>query len=223
MKKFIYLGAVLFSIFSYQCHGEIQEMKEVPPYIRQYDFLADGFNIQNYNECRTLIAKSCPAKSTTPDCANALTKHPVCEQLGKLSQAISASIAQVSVKQQGNVMLVSQLFIADGQYEYYIITQDSQLIDTNIDPFKLDSGLQKRFKNTTILPVHSGEPKSRRLPNKQQVFNVPMKAHDTCLACKIILAYDLQFSFDKDGKFIDVKLRNVDSRLPRAPVRGNDK
>jgi hypothetical protein len=190
------------------------EPKEIQTYIHQYDFLADGFSMQNYNACKTLIAKNCPAKSATPDCTNTLTKEPSCEQLGKLSQAIGSQMALVAVKEQGNVMLVSQAFIADGQDEYYIITSTKQLIDTNIDPFKLDTRLQKKYKNATLLPLHSGAPKVKRLPNKQ-VFTFSMKAHDTCLACKIILAYDLQFSFDKKGKFIDAILLNIDSRISK--------
>ncbi len=217
MTKFIWLNIILLIICSSTSLAvttETTENKEIPTYIHQYDFLANGLDMQKYNACKTLIDKNCPTKSTPPDCVNKFTKQPACEQLGKLSQAISASIAQITVKQQGNIMLVSQSFMADGQYEYYIITHNSQLIDSNIDPFKLDSSLQKKFKNTTLLSVHSGEPKARRLPNKQQILTVSMKAHDTCLACKIVVSYDLQFSFDKEGKFIDVKLRNVDSRQP---------
>ncbi|HLX52981.1 MAG TPA: hypothetical protein VKR58_03520 [Aquella sp.] len=208
MKKFILLN-IIFSLFSYSGIAATIVENSEKPYVHEYAFLSDGFNLQNYNSCKTLIEKMCPAKSTTPNCANALAEKPICSQLNQLSQAIGAQMSSVSVKQQDNTMLVSQSFTADGQYEYYIITSFHQIIDTNIDPFKLNERLRQKYQKISLLPVYNGEPKVQLLQNKQQIYDFSMKGHDTCLACKVVVSYDLRFTFDKDGKFINVQLRNI--------------
>lgn len=209
MKKFILLNTIIFSFFSYSCLAVTGETTETQSYIHQLAFLSDGFNMKNYSSCKTLIANKCPAKSATPDCADGLLKEPVCGQLEKLSQTIGAQMSSVSVKQNGKVMMVSQSFIADGQAEYYIITPSNQLIDTNIDPLKLNTMLKQKYQNVSLLPVHWGKAKVKLSQNKQQIFDFSMKAHDTCMACRVVVSYDLRFAFDKSGKFIDVKLRNI--------------
>jgi hypothetical protein len=208
MKKIILLNSIIFSLFSSSCYAATAEISKDRPFIHQYKFLSDGFNMQNYQSCKNLITKSC-SQSATPDCANVVAKNPVCEQLNVLSQTIGAVMAVVFVKQYGKVKLVSQYFTGDGQVEYYFIAASNQLIDTNIDPLKLQASLKQKYQKISLFPVHWGDPKIQLSNNNQQIFDFSMKAHDTCLACKIALSYNLQFSFDKYGKFKSVKLNNI--------------
>lgn len=211
MIKPVYLSAILACLFCFGNNVIAEENSNIPSYLHKYDFLSTGFDMKSYQQCKTLIANSCPSKSPIPDCAKELVKKQSCLQLNQLSKAISSEMPFISVmKTQGKVLLVSQSFIADGQTEYSIITSTNQLLDTNINPLELDASLKQKYQKTSLLPVHSGEPKIKFSKSKhQQIIIFPMKAHENCLACKIAMSYDLQFTFNQEGKFNSVSIRNI--------------
>jgi hypothetical protein len=178
-------------------------------------FLAQGFNFSNYKHCQTLIHQ-CPASGPLPDssCAEKVSKkNRVCKQTRELSKKIGMPITVLEAKQLANFIIVTVYFLADGQEQSYIITPQSCLIDTNIDPRKFSKDFAKKYRNTSFFIVNWGKPHYQIHSNGTQSFRVLLRLTNTCLACSVIGFAEVRFNFAKDGKLIGIALESFKHKL----------
>jgi hypothetical protein len=172
--------------------------------------LLEAFNIADFQYCQSLI-KKCPASAALPDeaCVEKMTKkEPRCTQLREVAEKVHGTPATLTAESKGTVTLIEQLFRADGQNQYYIISSNSCLIDTMIDPRTLSASLRKKYKKVDFFIVNSGDPVFQTLLTGEKAFTVPLKVTDTCRACKAVGVATLVFQFDQGGTFQHVRLQN---------------
>ncbi len=194
-KKIFYL---LF-LFSVVAKADIKSHEQY------YSFLSQGFNIHNYQQCHKLI-QSCLV-DVFPD-ANCIEKilqtKEVCQQFRKLKQVLNST--SITVKQIADFSLITEIFLADGQKNYYILSK-GHLITTDIDPRELDVNLAKKYKETPFFIVNYAEPRYQLNKNGTQSFLVTLKITDGCLACPRIALATIEFKFSKIGDYLILQLK----------------
>lgn len=171
-----------------------------------YPFLAQGFNITNYQKCMRLTWQ-CPLQGNFPDescIMQIMHANKVCEQLEKLSQMLPFT---PTAKQVKGFTVLDLFYIGDGQHAYYIISKGS-LINTTIDPRTLNKVLAKKYKKVSFFIVNWAEPKYHVNPDGSQRFTVILRINKDCLACSVIGWATLAFNFTKEGHFLGAKLKD---------------
>lgn len=197
----IFLNCLLISLPIFATAGSNQTCKS-------YSFLKHGLNLNDVEHCQYHL-KSCPKTGPVLDqaCVKQIIKNDqACRQLNKLSDVLNADIATLTFEKFEQFILVDQVFPADGQHNYYIITPRGCLTNTKIDPRQLSSALKKQYKNTIFMIVNWGKPKFQVNPNGTVSFSVLLKVTKNCLACESIGWVKVRYDFAKNGKLIKTNL-----------------
>lgn len=182
------------------------------PNVTYHSFLMNGFNHVDAVNCTNLI-NACPSEHHIRDefCVkNVLNNHPFCKQLQKLSQVLNASASQLSVKQERVFSLVDVSYPADAHHRYYIITPRGYLVDTVIDPRKLNKLLQQKYKSANFLISNEEVPYYESNLDGSHQFSAILKINDTCMACKELGRAKVDFNFDRQGKLSSIILVGYD-------------
>lgn len=171
-------------------------------------FLANGFSLENYQQCKKVIA-TCPNNGPFPDidCVNKVTaKHPFCTQLTALSDAIGTEPSLITAESYPPLTVIDRFFPGDGQDQYYIISADGCLIDSFIDPRGLNNAVKRKNKGTPFIITSGGDPTVQRNPDGTQTVKIKLRISDGCVACEIIGWATITLQFDKQGKVVDSSL-----------------
>lgn len=178
-------------------------------YCKPYAFLKNGLNVKHFNQCKALF-KQCPSTGPFWDykCINKILKNnAICRQYKGLSDVLDN--IYLTAKQYSNLVVISQLFIADGQSFYYIISPLGCMVETAIGPRRLDKSLAEKYRKIYLNIRDIGEPDYKRCKRKgQQVFTISYEISDTCLACDLIATAKEQYIFSKTGKLLRVSLKS---------------
>lgn len=164
-------------------------------------FLQKGFSLKHYTECKTLIG-TCPNNGPLPGihCVKIITaKNKVCSELNNLANQLQTDPSLLTAKQYNNLILIDQFFPGDGQHQYHIITPQSCLIDTHIDPRTLSVAVRKKTHGMNFLIVNWGAPTYKMNADGTQAFDIKLRISDNCLACELIGWAEITLNFDKLG------------------------
>lgn len=175
---------------------------------KKLDFLSSGFNLQNAQQCSTLIRR-CPPTGPVLDQAcveQVIKENPSCQQLNALAHELNADVASLTVEQIGKIMLVDQLYVADGKHSYYLISSEGCLVKTIIDPRELSVPLKRKYKHKEFMISNTNKPVATLQANGSQSVSVILKITDTCLACDVIGYAKTKFEFSKKGEFVKMKV-----------------
>lgn len=181
-----------------------------PPY------LAKGFDTNSYSQCDKFI-KQCPGSGVLHEksCVEGITKkYKSCAQFRKLVTELHLPANQVTVTSLGEFSVVTLTFPADGQFSYYIISPNGCLLDTKIDPRKLDSNLNSQFQNKSFMMTYAGEPQYQTNSDGTPSIAVVLRITDTCIACPLIGYAKIKFDFDKNGNLTKTSLVSFDKNKP---------
>jgi len=171
-------------------------------------FMQTGFNMANYQLCQSLVSQ-CPKQGPVLNQAcvdEAFKKNKACEQLKNLTETLHGNVSSISVEQLGKLALIENTFVADGQHNYYVLSSDACLIDTNTDPFNLNPALKEQYKHMELVFVNWSKPTFQSQPNGTQSVTSLLKVTKNCRACEIIGWAKIRFDFNKAGKYINTKL-----------------
>ncbi len=171
---------------------------------------AKPFNFNNYKKCESLI-KQCPKDGpmVNQTCErNVISENRACSQIRTVADKLETNVSAVKAKKAGKLTIFTQYFIADGQEHYYIFTPTGCLIDTAIDPRKLDSTIDKQHHNEDFLIMNWSEPRIRTNHDGSQVVTVLSKVTKSCRACEVIGWPEVNFYFTPQGMLKEVKLES---------------
>lgn len=172
--------------------------------------LQQGFNIDHYQKCTALI-RQCPKTGpiVNQSCVNQVTaNNAVCNQLKSLADHLKTSVDSLSAKKIANFTIITQLFVADGQEQYFILTPNACLIDTVIDPRKLDNNIAKQYKSNSFLIMNSGVPRYQVNRDGSKTFITLLKVTKGCRACPVIGWATIHSNFTADGSLKDTTLES---------------
>lgn len=175
---------------------------------KSYEFLRQGFNWDNYENCQKLIHQ-CPRKGLFPDisCVMQVAKEsPVCSQFRILSEVLGGDPSVITAEAKGPFAVVDHAFAADGQHGYYILSPQGCILDTNVDPFNLNAALKEHYEHVQVVIVNWDKPQFESLSDGTQSFTVLLKVTKNCLACEVIGWAKIRFDFTKDGEFIKTNI-----------------
>ena len=170
--------------------------------------LGTTLNFANYQQCSALL-KNCPKQGAfyQPSCIQqVVSKNPICQQLNTLANQLNTTPDAISVNKINNIQVITVQFFADGQYKYYLLTPQNNLIDTAVDPRNLDSTLAKKYVKSNFMITSSGVPVPHVNKDGSQNFNVSLRITNGCLACPVIGIANTQFRFDTQGKLSVTRL-----------------
>lgn len=206
LLKFVPAIALIFA-------SSAMATEDIAQFCQQPSFLSDGFDMANYEKCSALI-KKCPMDAIMPQqsCVDKITtKNPSCKQFKQLADNLQMPASLINVKSKNKVALVDVLYPGDGQKKYYLISSEGCLIDTQIDPRKLDESLDKKYHKTEFMMTNWDEPKFKTDKDETEVTAL-LKITDTCLACKVVGWAKIKLDFTKEGKFDDVDLESFSKK-----------
>jgi len=172
-------------------------------YSQHHDFLVGGFNISHYQQCKALL-KKCYVGGFWPkvSCVKPiLARNKVCKQYQQLLKVVGMSTYTVFLEKMGNLTLLRMFFMADGQNWYKVMTPKGNIIDTQIDPRKLDKSLATKYHKTSFMIADEEKPKYTLNANGSQTIITIFDVQNTCLACETIGTAKIKFQFSKDGSF----------------------
>lgn len=174
-----------------------------------YPFLAQGFDINSYQQCKDLLNK-CPVENFLPTqgcIKQILGTKKACIQLGKISQILT----NIPIAKQVKAFTVfDSSHIGDGQHEYYILSKGN-LFTTAIDPRLLDKDFASKYKQASFFIVNWSEPSYSVNADGSQKFTALLRITKDCLACPIIGWATLGFNFTKEGALLGIKLDHFKS------------
>lgn len=197
----VFLNFLLISLPLFASTGPFQTCKS-------YTFLKSGFNLTDAERCQAHL-KSCPKTGPVLDqaCVKKIVNTDLsCRQLNKLADALNADISTLSFEKLDQFILVDQVFPADGQHNYYIISPSGCMANTKVDPRRLSTSLNKIYKNTLFMIVNWGKPKFQVNPNGTVSFYVLLKVTKNCLACELIGWAKVRYDFAKNGRLVRTTL-----------------
>lgn len=174
----------------------------------RHPFLKQGFNIAQYGQCRKLI-QQCSLNGMVVDesCIKKKSRaNSVCKQLNQLSELVQMPIISITAQKIADFIVIDKKFSADGQDQYYLISPSGCMLDTQIDPRKLDSALASRYKNVDFIFVNVEEPRYKSGANDSHNFLLSFEIAQNCLACERIGRFTINFNFDQAGKLRKVSL-----------------
>ncbi|MBA3660411.1 MAG: hypothetical protein H0W64_01670 [Gammaproteobacteria bacterium] len=177
---------------------------------KSYPFLKPAFSETNYRNCKQLL-QSCPLSGPYPStaCIQQIAKNNrSCNQLSQLAKVLHATPATLSMERIGNFALIDQVFIADGQHSYYILTPKNCLINTKIDPRNLSAALKEDYKNFPFVITNWDKPKIVKTGDQITNIIATLKITKTCIACELVGYAQIHYEFDEAGKLINVNLPN---------------
>ncbi|MFN7095565.1 MAG: hypothetical protein ACK4M7_09405 [Burkholderiales bacterium] len=168
-----------------------------------------GFKVNDYQQCNGLI-QQCPKQGHFParECVSKLlAEKSECKQLNQLAQVLNMPADAITVKPLlAKFMLVKSIFYADGQEHDYIMSPTGLLVDTQIDPRKLDLTLARKYKTAEFMMVNYGEPYALDIKHGQYSFIAPLKITKNCLACAPVGMAKIKFTFTPNGKAVSTYL-----------------
>lgn len=178
----------------------------ISAYQQKFLLTSQQINISHYKHCQRLISK-CPTTLGIQQntCINKLGTTISCKQLQLLAAKLDTNLNLLQLQPAGKVLLIKQKFTADGQSAYYILDTAGTISDTNINPNVLNSFLHKQYPNTDYLATPAKAFSIQAFPQGSTSIMFPMQAK-TCVACKTLFTYTLNFDFDKDGKYRAVQM-----------------
>ena len=165
------------------------------------------FNAQNFKQCPTLETNAQPFP--TASCVSTLiNKEKVCGQYEQLVHDLNLAPNQIFSVQTNHAFLLTTIhYIADGQMSYDIISPNSCIIDTRIDPRTIDEKLSKQYANESFLILNTGKPTtSYDATQSMETVSIPLQIRKGCLACKIIGTANVKLWFDTSGKVGQAKV-----------------
>ena len=175
---------------------------------KQYDFLQNGLNLQNFNQCAVAVQK-CPMIGSVREasCVDKAAKdNQVCSQSNQLADVLGISISQLQVKQQGNLTMVTAVYPADGQMHYYIAMPNGRLVDTVVDPRTLDTKLASKYSSSSFYTVNRSEPTIKTHDDGTQSVSAKLRVTEGCVACTVIGTAKVKFEFSQAGDLLKTKL-----------------
>jgi hypothetical protein len=175
---------------------------------RDYPFLKQGFNINHYQQCQKLIQK-CPSNGIVADesCVKKISQaNSVCKQFNQLAEVVEMPITSITAKKLTNFTVIDKSFSADGQDQYYLISPAGCMLDTQIDPRKLDLVLANQYKNVEFIFVNTKEPQYKVGADNSHNFLLSFEIAKNCLACERIGHFAINFNFDQAGNLHEVSL-----------------
>lgn len=181
MKKWIVFATCLFVSTSFA-------MPVPTTNITRLSLADKHFSYADYQQCK---------KGALHDCPDLLA-------LAKALQ-IDSSLLKLS-RVSDIIMLVRKTYLADGQQQYYILLADGRLINTIIDPRKIDPTLNGMYLGDTFIIINDDKPKILVTKNTTKIV-VPLRITRNCLACDLVATASLEFLFDA------TKLNTMDVRV----------
>jgi hypothetical protein len=180
-----------------------------PEWYQHYDYLNGGFNLDDFNQCRFLV-KRCvvPKGHLFPDqtCIDkVLESNQCCQQAKKLLVTIDFYYNGLSAEKYENYTLINATSVADGQSDYYIVTQSGYLVNTMIDPVSFNPELSKNSKVKTDIIVNFNKP-IQKITKDHDIFTAILSARE-CVACQTNLCAKVDFVFSKSGDPLDLQIR----------------
>ncbi len=166
-----------------------------------------GLNEKDYEDCSDKM-NACPKTATLEDkscVSEVVKKEKSCKQLVKIAQLINVDPNMISIKQKSHFSMINVSFAADGGHTYYILSPRGCLINTMVDPRDINSGIKKRYSKMDLYIDNNGEPS---YTNKRgiQRFSAAIQAKKQCRACDVIANAQINFDFNKDGKWLRTTL-----------------
>lgn len=211
-KTFISLVFLILSMLPFLALGS-EDTSLHNEYYTYYPAL-QNFNLINYDKCYGLVKDIMRSTSTYAESATKISQLFVanrsCDQASQLAKALDTQlINSIAVKKTAGFYIIDRIFFADGQHNYYILTPSGYLLNTLIDPRKLDSKLAARYQNANLFLANWDTPQYFR--NKLQSFIITVRATDTCLACKTIGSARIKIDFDDNETLVSIKLLSFDN------------
>ncbi|QLH42640.1 MAG: hypothetical protein HWD59_07915 [Coxiellaceae bacterium] len=181
-------------------------------------FLNPGFDFKAFAQCQKFINK-CPHMGAIVNetCVNKqVKKQSVCSQAQQLAKTLNVSVSQLTATQVNQLTQFTVVFPADGQQQFYLLTPEHCVIDTVIDPRKLDSNLAKQYKDKSFMMTTWGKPQYHTNADGSQSVDILLKITDQCVACPTLGWATLEFTTAKDGSFLQARLKNFSEQQPQA-------
>ena len=169
---------------------------------------AKSFNINNYNACIARIDQ-CPKTGPYYD-HNCITKtvekNTSCQSASSIAKAVSASITQLGFAPVDAYQIVMVAYPADGQEKSYILSPKGCLVDTVIDPRKLNPDLKKRYLGKELIVVNAQLPIGKKQDDGSETFTVLLRVTVDCVACSTLGWANVSFEFDPQGDLVNTRL-----------------
>lgn len=165
--------------------------------------LKNGLDTHAFTQCQAVM-QQCPKTGPVLDtqCVlSSLNKNAVCAQTAELSKRTNVSADQITVKNYGNLTLLTLHYPADGKVNYSILA-DGQLINMAIDPLKTNPTLAAKYKQETVFLSFIGEPTYLVTASGNREISAPIRLTKGCAACAILGTGKVIFHFDAHGKLI---------------------
>jgi len=174
---------------------------------RNHQILSKGIVLKSFQACKQSIHR-CPVNGSVyaDTCVErVLTSYGACNQLRYISKTLNARADTLFLTHHGKLSILERRSIADGQYQYYIITPNGQMIDTTQLPKNALTTLKKVHSGQPLMLSNWQEPKYNTLP-EQEIITVPLRISAGCISCKTLGYVFADFVFDKDGIFKKITL-----------------
>lgn len=167
-----------------------------------HNFLFTDFDLEAFSACQTRV-KQCPTTGPVPsqDCEKQIYQTDIrCKQSSIIAKKFATPLPYIEALPHSAYVVFKKTFLADGQEQYYILTPAGCLIDTVIDPRKLDSIFSSEHKKETLIIMNDKAPEFQTLPDGTERFVVFLKINRNCKACDEIAKVSVNFDFNKKGK-----------------------
>lgn len=171
-------------------------------------FLQGGFRIQDYKQCKQAI-EGCPIQGVIPEqsCVKRiLNARDECKQFAATADVLKMPASAISAKQFDAFTVIDEIFYADGQHQYYIITPQGCMVNTNIDPRSVDTEFANKYNNMELMTVNSNPPSYQANPDGSHEFIVQLRMTAGCLACQLIGDAAVKYVFPRQSTQYQVSL-----------------
>lgn len=171
--------------------------------------LQSNFSMTHYKTCRSLI-KQCPIRGPLPDidCVNKkVADNKTCSQLQQLADMTQGMIAAITVEKNNHLLLVDQFYPGDGQHHYYFVANKRCLLDTHIDPRKLDKTIKDNYKNKNFMIVNWNKPIYHSYAGGRETYNYTLRITENCVACALVGFARYQMDFNHQGSLTQISLK----------------
>jgi len=167
-----------------------------------------SFTMEDYKQCLALW-KNCPQTGAFYDaqCVTTLVEqHGVCRSLGALSKKLDMPPSALSIEKVDKFYVVTKHFFADGQSQYYVLTPQGKLVDTNQDPRLIDPILARKYKGKSLVVLAATPLQYHAGPSGKSVFMIQLRIAEGCVACSTLGTAQVKFTFSARGRRINTEL-----------------
>ena len=178
--------------------------------ITRFPELEQGLMPQNIQRCHATVEPECEIHKSIVmlmNCADDKMKTlPYCQQNYAFLTKKHAFIR--SIKEYGNIgLLYATVVAADHNDEYFLIDSQGNVIEPSgaldIKRVKQYKNIVKQYPNVFLEPMTVAPPIYKKLKNGQQALIFQQLLKNGCHGCSQAGLANVQYAFDKDGKFID--------------------